>query len=408
MPNRYHRARNSRHNNCRSIVTVLSIFVCIRIWISSAINLSLMEREYGHWMRTNAIIVGSVKDFNFIDDIDNDNSGSNSSSSVVDSNITNSSNFGPNIYYTDDDTTPPPPGIYCALLNYTSAWNEPVSSVSDYPDDCFFSPTKISVGQTFEIRYDPANPKQFIKQVAFEDEITSLSMMIGIGFALTALLFCFICRVKNEERNLLHTHNTLTSHVGGGDVEMGQPNESPDGRRERINSKMIFQTVGEGLSNTTADRLRALAAESPEENINLEQQEQQQDHLTLDQTEEAKPEPEVEIEGSQDEIINQRKDMDDTVQNNQVDELSVVSTTSSNENNNAESHQGNQILQMFSSWRRTEEEPECCICLEKYEAGEIICTSKNTECTHVFHKDCVMDWMKNHNQCPLCRTDMLK
>ena len=35
----------------------------------------------------------------------------------------------------------------------------------------------------------------------------------------------------------------------------------------------------------------------------------------------------------------------------------------------------------------------CAICLSEYEAGEDVCWSGNAACTHVFHRECVVEWL---------------
>eukprot|EP00986_Skeletonema_menzelii_P000524 scaffold157_cov204-Skeletonema_menzelii.AAC.6 len=37
----------------------------------------------------------------------------------------------------------------------------------------------------------------------------------------------------------------------------------------------------------------------------------------------------------------------------------------------------------------------CAICLGEYETSERVCWSSNTECTHVFHHDCMLQWLKS-------------
>ena len=50
----------------------------------------------------------------------------------------------------------------------------------------------------------------------------------------------------------------------------------------------------------------------------------------------------------------------------------------------------------------------CGICLEAYQTGDQVCLSYNEDCEHVFHKDCIMSWLVNHEDCPNCRASFLK
>jgi Ring finger domain len=49
----------------------------------------------------------------------------------------------------------------------------------------------------------------------------------------------------------------------------------------------------------------------------------------------------------------------------------------------------------------------CAICLEHYEEGDQICWSHNRHCDHVFHQECIVEWLGLHNECPICRQDFL-
>jgi hypothetical protein len=42
----------------------------------------------------------------------------------------------------------------------------------------------------------------------------------------------------------------------------------------------------------------------------------------------------------------------------------------------------------------------CAICLAKLESGDVV---GDIPCSHVFHKDCLKDWLKQKNRCPLCQ-----
>lgn len=62
------------------------------------------------------------------------------------------------------------------------------------------------------------------------------------------------------------------------------------------------------------------------------------------------------------------------------------------------------------SVRRMVEGPsshECCICLDGYEAGETVCWSKEDDCDHIFHDDCIMAWLNDNDDCPLCRAKLV-
>ncbi|CAJ1952853.1 unnamed protein product [Cylindrotheca closterium] len=422
MPIAYHLTRTSpRGNNCRSIVTAFSIAVCIRIWITSSIALAQTDKLYGHWLRTYAVIVDSVDEYAY----DNGVFGENSTIAIDSNNSTNTNTTSDDgVVDTSSNTGSTRIKTYCAQVNYTTAWNAPVTAISDYPSDCSTSPDGISIGLAFEIRYNPDNPQDFIKQVFFADEIMSLGLMIGIGFVLTLILCYFICKSKPED---LQQHDSFDGYGGGGggdDEEMGRPRESPEERKERILSKMIFQTVREDLSNITAERMRELATEelAAEETTNPEEQ-QQEDQATIDNDPKEKPTsiPKSDTTTGEEShgALEERKDSGASKKGeaeNQNDDRSTVGSSATSiehdgNNHDDENHQGNgSLLQMFTSYWRPEGEgeAECCVCLDKYEAGDTICASKNQECTHVYHKDCVMDWLKNHNQCPLCRTDLLR
>ena len=51
----------------------------------------------------------------------------------------------------------------------------------------------------------------------------------------------------------------------------------------------------------------------------------------------------------------------------------------------------------------TIKEENCAICLQKYKGVDII---KEFPCKHIFHKNCILKWIKNSNKCPLCKFDI--
>jgi hypothetical protein len=49
----------------------------------------------------------------------------------------------------------------------------------------------------------------------------------------------------------------------------------------------------------------------------------------------------------------------------------------------------------------------CTICLTEYSEGEEICWSQNDHCNHVFHKECILEWLLRRDECPCCRHNFL-
>ena len=47
----------------------------------------------------------------------------------------------------------------------------------------------------------------------------------------------------------------------------------------------------------------------------------------------------------------------------------------------------------------------CPICLEAYKVNEEIAWSKNDHCYHAFHLDCIMEWLMENYDCPMCRRE---
>ncbi|KNA17404.1 hypothetical protein SOVF_080190 isoform B [Spinacia oleracea] len=49
---------------------------------------------------------------------------------------------------------------------------------------------------------------------------------------------------------------------------------------------------------------------------------------------------------------------------------------------------------------KDEDGKSCAVCLEDFEAREEVMV---TPCSHMFHEECVVPWVKNHGDCPVCR-----
>ena len=45
----------------------------------------------------------------------------------------------------------------------------------------------------------------------------------------------------------------------------------------------------------------------------------------------------------------------------------------------------------------------CSVCMSTFESNDIV---KLTNCNHMFHVDCLNDWIENNHSCPICRGDL--
>lgn len=51
-----------------------------------------------------------------------------------------------------------------------------------------------------------------------------------------------------------------------------------------------------------------------------------------------------------------------------------------------------------------EQQLTCSICLTVFDKNELHVST--TLCSHIFHENCLNEWLKNHKTCPNCRTDV--
>lgn len=52
---------------------------------------------------------------------------------------------------------------------------------------------------------------------------------------------------------------------------------------------------------------------------------------------------------------------------------------------------------------------ECSICMEPFQVNQIVSWSSQStgRCNHVFHHECIKEWLLRHTDCPCCRTTFL-
>ena len=89
--------------------------------------------------------------------------------------------------------------------------------------------------------------------------------------------------------------------------------------------------------------------------------------------------------------------LDDSPQpKNEVDTFLAPTSAKPNDNTDA----GANITEDPVSCKDQEEDEDasCCICMEDYQTGDHMIT---LPCLHVFHRDCIIPWLKNCASCPI-------
>ena len=46
---------------------------------------------------------------------------------------------------------------------------------------------------------------------------------------------------------------------------------------------------------------------------------------------------------------------------------------------------------------------QCSICLAVYKEGDVVASNKHPNCKHVFHVECLTEWLMMRSECPICR-----
>lgn len=61
------------------------------------------------------------------------------------------------------------------------------------------------------------------------------------------------------------------------------------------------------------------------------------------------------------------------------------------------------IPQIVITQEEVDKNAQCAICMEDFNLNE---NAKKLPCKHLFHEPCVVEWLKLHGTCPVCRKNL--
>merc|ERR1712224_438090 len=199
---------------------------------------------------------------------------------------------------------------------------------------------------------------------------------IAIFWFLGAAAYWIFSCVRSNERRASEASQpqqrqqvTTTNNSSNSNSNSNSNNKTRKSRNEEMLYKFYFQTVLPDKSNTTADSFRSIVGA-----------------FGFDEEEGA-------CSGG---VTSEKITSDDT-----------SSSSSSSTKPSSSSSPPVSLRNILASWRRPSQKDECCICLEAYKPGDTICVAKTSACDHVFHQECMAEWLQDNDQCPLCRVKLM-
>jgi hypothetical protein len=325
--------------------------------------------------------------------------------------------FGSSILYDCDDDfvwcSDPGATENCCKCNPTccglcNSRNNP----QDMYQPCKFAPTMRPTGNFFMPTYPTIDPFDVNQD---EEEGISVAAMIGIATIAIFLIVIMILVGVNyrQRRDINSIRRTMSERRTLGSVSGGNRIVNASSRFEQITSSFFFETVLPDKSNANALSIRSIR-----DGILGEEKEDDNSTVKDQECEEGENEPRAVASKRNSETPKRNsqtpKRESRTKRNSQTPKRESRTKRNSRTSKRESRTKRNSLTpprslrNVFASWRKPSPKDDCCICLDGYQPGETICLARTEECDHVFHKDCLLEWIKDHDCCPLCRAHLVK
>ncbi|KAI3907436.1 hypothetical protein MKX01_036353 [Papaver californicum] len=96
------------------------------------------------------------------------------------------------------------------------------------------------------------------------------------------------------------------------------------------------------------------------------------------------------------------------------DPAQVVTTSTTANNDNLNDHEENESVSIKQTVDMmpvvliendtNSNHRSCMVCMDRFSVGA---RAKSLPCNHIFHDHCILSWLRQHNSCPLCRSEIV-